>query len=72
WGLNAVWHFDIHGTFAQALIVSTSYPTAVNSALLAMEFDNEPDYAAAMVFYSTLFSAATVSLVIFIVKHLEL
>ena len=57
------------GELAQALVVSTSFPTAINSALLAMEYDNEPDFAAAVVFYSTLFSAVTVSVVIYAVKH---
>ncbi len=59
---------QIHGALAQSLIVSASFPTAVNSALLALEFDNEADFAAATVFYSTLFSAVTVSLVIFLAK----
>ncbi len=54
---------------AQAVIVSASFPTAVNSALLAMEYDNEPDFAASVVFYSTLMSAVTVSVVIYLVKH---
>lgn len=56
-------------TLAQAVVVSASFPTAVNSALLAMEYDNEPDFAASVVFYSTLFSAVTVSLVIYLVKN---
>jgi predicted permease len=54
---------------AQAVVVSTSFPTAVNSALLAMEYDNEPDFAASVVFYSTLISSVTVSVVIYLVKH---
>jgi predicted permease len=57
------------GDLAQALVVSTSFPTAVNSALLALEYDNEPDFAAAVVFYSTLFSAVSVSVVIYFVKY---
>jgi predicted permease len=57
---------------AQAIIVSTSFPTAINSALLAIEYNNEPDYAAATVFYSTLISSATVSLVIYAVTHVKM
>lgn len=57
------------GELAQAVVVSASFPTAVNSALLAMEYDNEPDFAAAVVFYSTLASAVTVSVVIYLVKN---
>lgn len=59
----------IGGILAQSLIVAASFPTAVNSALLAIEYDNEPDYSAAVVFYSTLASIVTVSFVIYAVKH---
>lgn len=58
----------IEGEVARLLVLSTSFPTAVNSALLAIEYNNEPDYAASAVFYSTLASAATVSLVIYLLK----
>ena len=71
-GFLVVRVLGIHGALAQSLIVSTSFPTAVNVALLSMEFDNEPDFAAAVVFYSTLLSAITVSLVIFLVKQMQL
>lgn len=63
WGV--VWALGIKGLLAPSLVVSVSFPTAVNSALLALEFDNEPEFAAATVFYSTLLSAITVSLVIY-------
>ena len=68
-GLAFVLLLGFKGDLAQALVVSTSFPTAVNSALLAMEYDNEPDFAASVVFYSTLVSAVTVSVVIYLVKH---
>jgi hypothetical protein len=67
-GWAFVWLLGIKGALAQSLVVSTSFPTAVNSALLAMEFDNEPEFAAAVVFYSTLLSAITVSVVIYLAK----
>lgn len=60
-------HLD--GVLAQSLVVAASFPTAVNSALLAIEYDNEPDYSAAVVFYSTLASIFTVSFVIYAVKN---
>jgi predicted permease len=63
WGV--VWALGIQGALAASLVVSASFPTAVNSALLALEFDNEPDFAASTVFYSTLVSAITVPLVIY-------
>ena len=71
-GFLIVKALGIQGALAQSLIVSTSFPTAVNVALLSMEFDNEPDFAAAVVFYSTLVSGITVSLVIFLVKQMPL
>jgi predicted permease len=70
-GFALVVLLGIKGELAPAIIVSTSFPTAVNSALLAIEFDNEPDFAAASVFYSTLLSAVTVSLVIFGVRQMQ-
>jgi predicted permease len=70
-GFAIAWVMGIRGVLAQALVVSTCFPTAVNSALLAMEFDNEPEYSAAVVFYSTVFSMITVPVVIFVVKQLR-
>ena len=51
---------------AQVLLISSSTPTAVNAMLLCLEFDNHPAYAARAVFYSTLLSPITVTLVIFL------
>ncbi len=59
----------IGGILAKSLIVAASFPTAVNSALIAIEYDNEPDFSAAVVFYSTLASVFTVSFVIYAVKN---
>ncbi len=58
----------IHGVLAQSLIVGVSTPSAVNTAILAREFDNEPGYASQIVLISTLLSAFTVSTVIYLVK----
>ena len=67
-GLAIVWALGIKGLLGEALMVSTSFPTAVNSALLALQFDNEPEFAAAAVFYSTLFSALTVSVTLWVAR----
>ncbi|NIA21788.1 MAG: hypothetical protein GWP05_07470 [Anaerolineaceae bacterium] len=48
------------------LVVSISFPTAVFSAVLATEFRNNADYAAAAVFVSTLISIMTVTAVIYL------
>jgi malate permease and related proteins len=60
----------IHGILAQSLIVGVSTPTAVNTAILAKEFDNEPEYASQIVMVSTLLSAVTVSTVIYLVRRI--
>ena len=64
-GFFLVWILGIRGLLGEALMVSTCFPTAVNSALLALQFDNEPEFAAAAVFYSTLVSVVTVSATIY-------
>ena len=64
-GFVLVWALGIKGLLGQSLMVSTCFPTAVNSALLALQFENEPEFAAAAVFYSTLVSVFTVSATIY-------
>ena len=64
-GFALVWALNIKGLLGQSLMVSTCFPTAVNSALLALQFENEPEFAAAAVFYSTLVSVFTVSATIY-------
>ena len=67
-GFGLVWVLGIKGLLAESLVVSTCFPTAVNSALLALQFENEPEFAAAAVFYSTLVSIATVSATIYVAR----
>ena len=43
------------------MILSSAFPTAVNTALLAHEFRADANFAAAVVFYSTLGSMFTVT-----------
>jgi len=50
------------------LILGASAPTAINTALLAHEFKADVGFAAAAVFYSTLLSIVTVTLVIAVLK----
>jgi predicted permease len=56
--------FGFSGQDATIMIVSSSFPTAVNTALIAHEFKADSDFAAAVVFYSTLFSMISVTLLI--------
>ena len=67
-GLAMVYAFGLTGFLAQVMLISTTSPTAVNCMLLSMEFDNHPDYAARAVFYSTLLSPVTVTLVIYLAQ----
>lgn len=64
-GLSLVWLLEIDSAIAPILVCSTSYPTAINTALLAMELKNEEEFAANAVFLSTILSALTVGLVLF-------
>jgi len=67
-GLGMIYAFGISGFLAQVLLVSTTSPTAVNCMLLALEFDNHPDFAARAVLYSTLLSPVTVTLCVFLAQ----
>ncbi|MFA6134184.1 MAG: AEC family transporter [Phycisphaerae bacterium] len=67
-GLGLCYLMGIHGFLAQLLIISTATPSSVNSALLCLQFNNHPAYAARTVFYSTLLSSITVTIVIFLVQ----
>lgn len=62
----------IKGILAQALILGVSTPTAVNTALIAREFDNEPEYASQIVFVSTILSGITISVIIYLTGKLLL
>tara|TARA_R110002096_G_scaffold433667_6_gene653002 strand:- start:6691 stop:7644 length:954 start_codon:yes stop_codon:yes gene_type:complete len=68
-GLVQVFRFEWE--VARILILSTSVPTAVNTALLAHEYKADGRFASAVVFYSTIFSAITVTIVLFILKSVQ-
>jgi predicted permease len=50
------------------LLISSAALSSVNSALLCLQFDNHPNYVAKTVFYSTLLSAITMTVVIFLAQ----
>ncbi len=56
----------IDGIVAQALLISSAVPTAVNTALIAVECKNHPDYATHIVVLSTVFASVTLIAVIFV------
>lgn len=63
-----LWLLGMDGLVAKALIVSAAVPTSLSSVLLAVEFDNEPEFSSQAVFFSTLLSTITVTGVIMLVN----
>ena len=57
--------FGIKGTMAQVLIISAGCPTAVNTALIGVEFKNHPEFASQAVMASTILSAITLTGIIY-------
>ena len=62
--LGIIFVLGIDGVTAQALFISSAMPTAVNSAIIAQEYENEPELSAQIVLASTVFSMITVTAVI--------
>ncbi len=60
----------LHGILAQSLILGVSTPTAVNTAILAREYENEHEYASQIVLVSTLLSVVSISVVIYLTSGL--
>ncbi|WP_347551100.1 AEC family transporter [Pseudalkalibacillus hwajinpoensis] len=63
-GIGIIYSLGIDGVTAQALLISSAMPTAVNSAIIAQEYENEPELSAQIVLASTVFSMVTVTIVI--------
>ncbi|WP_424767396.1 AEC family transporter [Paenibacillus sp. sgz302251] len=63
-----VWLMGLDKLTAAALIVSSAVPTSLSSVLLAVEFDNEAEFASQSVFVSTIISIVTVTAVIFFLR----
>ncbi|MFA9398963.1 MAG: AEC family transporter [Clostridiaceae bacterium] len=62
--------FGFNGLVAQVLLISSSVPSTVNSVLIAVEFDNEPDFAAQTVLISTILCSITLTIIIYLSKIL--
>ncbi|WP_307471211.1 AEC family transporter [Paenibacillus harenae] len=65
WSMGLIKPMELGRLMAAALIVSSAVPTSLSSVLLAVEFDNEAEFASQSVFVSTLISMITVTAVIF-------
>lgn len=68
--LAIIFIFRVDGITAQALLIASAMPTSVNSAVIAQEYNNYPNFAAQIVLFSTLISAITVTLVIYLARVL--
>ncbi|MCM3789218.1 AEC family transporter [Domibacillus sp. 8LH] len=67
-GLLVITILNVHGTLAQAMFIASSFPTSRNSALLALEYDNYPEFASQAVIVTTILSSVTVAVVIYLAK----
>lgn len=59
-------HFE--GILAQVIMIASALPSAVNSALIAVEYDNHPDLASQIVMLTTLISAVSLVGVIYLAR----
>ncbi len=66
WGVVTMMGID--EMMGAALIVSSAVPTSLSSVLLAVEFDNEKDFASQSVLVSTALSIVTVTAVIYLLR----
>jgi predicted permease len=64
-GYLVVLALGIKGVLAQSMVIGVATPTAVNTAILALQYDNEPEYASRIVYFTTLFSPISLSVVIY-------
>ncbi|MBP1763242.1 MAG: Auxin Efflux Carrier [Firmicutes bacterium] len=57
--------FGFNGVVAQTVFIAYSVPTAINTALIAVECKSCPDFASQAVMVSTIFSAITLTIAIY-------
>jgi len=60
--------FGIKGIMAQVLMISSAVPTAANTSLISVEFNNHPDFCSQAVMISTILSAFTLTGVIYLAE----
>jgi malate permease and related proteins len=68
--LAFIYLFGFSGVIAQTLLIAYSVPTAVTTALIAVECDNNPNFASQAVMVSTIFSSVTLTLAIYMARVL--
>jgi predicted permease len=65
-GYLLVLALGLKGILAQSLIIGVSTPSAVNTAIIAKEFESEPEFAAKGVLATTVLSTVTIPVVIYL------
>ena len=55
----------MEGLVRQVVIMQSATPTAVNSSLMAIEFDSDAEYVTSTIFFSTLFSSVTLTVLLY-------
>lgn len=63
-----VYIFGFTGVIAQAVFIAYAVPTAVNVALIAVEYNNFPAFSTQAVMASTVFSTVTLTFVIYLAR----
>lgn len=69
-GLLVIFILGLTDITAQALFIASSFPSSRNSALLALEYNNYPEYASQAVLLTTILSGITVTIVVYLSKIL--
>ena len=65
-GLLLVHLLGIEGILAKSLIIGVAMPAAVSTAIIAKEFNNEPEYASQIVFATSLISIITIPCILYL------
>ncbi|GGH12513.1 AEC family transporter [Paenibacillus segetis] len=68
-GFMLVLLLGLKGIPAQALLIASSMPVGVNTAILAEEYNNEPEFAAQTVLLSTILNVITITIIISLAKY---
>lgn len=64
--VNAIWPGALSPVASTVFLIYSAIPTAVNTAMYAIEFDNFPDYATQVVMNTTVLSGITLTFFIFL------
>lgn len=63
-GAALVYLLGVQGVLGKVLVVQSAAPTAVMASLLAVEYDNQAEFTSKAIFFSTLASAVTVTILL--------